>query len=95
MPEMTVKECADKLDNWTFAFIEDINARDFAVSVLRRVASGELVPVVHGYWEKVKFSRGIIACSGCGTYFQERQMAHKDHCPKCGALMDRKDDSHE
>lgn len=88
-------------------YFED--ALKFAASILRRVASGGLTPVIHAHWIEKTSSWNMgcekyLACSNCG----ERQCdTYSDkgntHCDSCGALMDEpvvsqaqdgKDDNH-
>ncbi len=57
------------------------------LTVIEGFPTADVAPVVRGEWEKVRFSRGIMACSACGYYFQESQMPHRNFCPACGARM--------
>lgn len=110
MPDLTPLEAAEKLE-WMAkitevdAFIcnrDDIPLLKQSASYLRRVASGEYAPVIHGRWIH-KDCNGIptenheaaayAECSNCGhTVNNVDQEAER--CPYCGALMDGKDDSH-
>jgi hypothetical protein len=80
-------------DNYDF-----IATLHIAASDERRIANGELVPVVHGNWTK-KYDSGsqnynsdenwYYVCSKCGGW----DKTPKKYCHCCGALMDeeRKD----
>ena len=75
---------------------KDIKALKQAASILRRVASGELKPVVHGRWIK-KYNSGsqnydsdenwYYTCSKCGGNLN----CTTKFCPHCSALMGGKD----
>jgi hypothetical protein len=104
MPEMTAAEAAEKVEsfiNYAGDTLDDalgFNLRrtiGAASSILRRVASGELAPVIHAHWTGGYAHKGDVwtytqpQCSNChnavigGT---------TKYCPSCGALMDGKDD---
>lgn len=57
------------------------------LDVVDDATDADVAPVVHGRWKKVRFSKGIMACSACDFYFQETQMPHRKYCPNCGAEM--------
>jgi hypothetical protein len=42
---------------------------------------------IQGKWKRVRFTKGIIACSECGYYFQDKQTPHRRYCLNCGAKM--------
>jgi hypothetical protein len=65
----------------------------------RRIASGELKPVVHAHWIDTDFinSTGeIYECSNCHKFYNPakkaislgRQEENPAYCSRCGALMD-------
>lgn len=113
MPEMTPIEAAGKLqimacqyshirkNDWEWEAIQQ------AASYLRKIASGEYAPVVHGEWLNFYNDFATAECSECGEcyevspdekpredYFNAFKQFYK-FCPSCGAVMDGKDDSHE
>jgi len=113
--EMTAGEAAEILENMAekdfqsdgthFEADENI-AINYAASILRRVASGELTEVVHAHWfEDTEPADGDIRCSNCGIAWPICVQKYLQHvgvkkwtnflkiCPDCGALMDEKDDS--
>lgn len=82
--------------------VYDQNALRYSASVLRRVASGELAPVVHAHWIKRydtlsqdynSDDNWYYECSKCGGADSEPAK----YCHRCNATMDEsgKDDSHE
>lgn len=75
---------------------DDVRALAQAAADERRIANGELKPLVHGRWKR-QYKSGVIVssgfvCSVCDCWGSEYET---DFCPRCGALMDGKDDSHE
>lgn len=67
-----------------------------AASYLRKIASGEYAPVVHGRWvevdDGVMIGNGThLECSNCRVWSIHRY----SYCRCCGAVMDGKDDTHE
>lgn len=109
MPDLTPLEAAEKLEKEA-GFVERfyryygadglddgyISALRFAASYLRKIAAGEYKQVVHGYWKKVDDGVLIgdgthLECSNCHVWSSHRYA----YCRCCGAVMDRKDDSHE
>ena len=65
MPEMTAADAAEKLEEFIhypklgYAKNEDITLFQYAASILRRVASGELAPVIHAHGQRY--------CENCGA----------------------------
>lgn len=58
------------------------------------IESGELVPVVHGEWEKSDVHNGFLVCSECKNCYIEPNWLDGlrwQYCPNCGAKMDVKD----
>jgi Pyruvate/2-oxoacid:ferredoxin oxidoreductase delta subunit len=116
MSEMTLQECIARLedliqDRKSFftedgdddVFRTDAAALEKAVSMLHKIASGELKPVVHGEWLNFYNDFATAECSECGEcyevspdekpredYFNAFKQFYK-FCPSCGALMDEKD----
>jgi len=109
-PEMTPLEIVENL-----AFIVDAQmikrmgseadelyqSVELATSLLRKIASGEYAPVVHGRWTRQSVNAHRAGYSVCYYNHAECEVnpcglvkAEYDHCPFCGARM-RKDDSHE
>lgn len=102
--EMTAEEAANLLYSLTewgdFKQHEYVDALFKAIAILRKVAAGELVEVVHARWIKDHEASIFGACSKCGVTGR----TDYDYCEGCGALMDAdmrnhisdgKDDSHE
>ena len=110
--EMTAEEAAEILENMAekdfqsdgahFEADENI-AINYAASILRRVASGELRPVVHAHWipdssnpdndpliAMTIEAKMPLRCSYCGGKFIGSE---SKYCGDCGALMDEKDDN--
>lgn len=103
MPEMTPLETAERIKSAAYnlrgfakclrktgraennVLADDV---DLAVSYLRKIASGEYAPVVHGRWEQ-KGTQWPI-CTNCGkpTLSKGYCPAYSDICPSCGAIMD-------
>lgn len=56
------------------------------------IESGELAPVVHGYWQKD--GCGEVVCSACDDFpitdidANPLEGFYPDYCPNCGAKMD-------
>jgi hypothetical protein len=102
--EMNPQEVAEELDlegkyHNECGELHKAHVHIAAASILRRVASGELVPVVHGRWighfeDDSKAGPGQVCCSNCGVKLNV-SFPRGNCCPSCGALMDGKDDSHE
>lgn len=97
MPEMTLLEAAKNLERLANDFEEvgtpgNAKILRYASSILRRVASGEYAPVVHGYWVRINDTQEQM-CSECGQSYDIYAYRQDDytHCPSCGALMDGKD----
>ena len=96
MAEMSATEAAEVLDSLNNSLLSGntTEALNCAVSVLRKVAAGELREVVHGEWtikQDMRDRAGLfirIVCSNCGLQTGEKSK----YCPLCGALME---DSHE
>lgn len=74
-------------------------ALDWAVNMARRVASGELTPVVHAHWRNQGEEEKATGITGTDNYYcsicDQPNDWETNHCPNCGALMDGKDDSHD
>lgn len=81
-----------------------------AASIIRRVASGELKPVVHAHWIKETayvhdgYDYSNVPTFTCSNCRNENEYIHPPYCDQCGALMDEsrdgnsrngKDDSRE
>jgi len=110
MNEMTAEKAQEALN--TLEKIADATFPHFnksmqlPISILRRVASGELAEVVHAHWIPVAKECYDITddeqypaykyCSHCKI--SQKWPDHFNHCPNCGADMrqteDGKDDSH-
>lgn len=98
--EMTAEEAAKLLENMAkdreWLAIDSIKCRvlRYAASALRRVASGELAPVVHAHWKKADGWPGPAECSNCGADAPCDENGNErltKRCPDCGALMGGKD----
>lgn len=67
-----------------------------AASYLRKIASGEYAPVVHGTWITNSDYPDTVICSVCGcgenVWWADNGTSH---CPYCGAIMDGKEPTHE
>lgn len=103
MPEMTPQNVAERLykraSNPNVARLVFI--QDEELELLRRVASGELAPVIHAHWiVNTDDFTPKKRCSACG--YNKPIIAGENvgqepdtHCPSCDALMDGKEDNHE
>ena len=49
------------------------------------VSAADVVPVVHGRWERMKAYCTQYVCSECGDIWPDFR---SDYCPNCGARMD-------
>jgi hypothetical protein len=54
----------------------------------------DVVEVVHGCWEEVKYIEGCLnpykhTCSRCGKSYFDNNSNNYPFCPLCGAKMDR------
>ncbi|WP_195200536.1 hypothetical protein [Faecalispora jeddahensis] len=61
-----------------------------AASYLRKIASGEYAPVVHGRW--IESDTGWYHCSNCGDScgaLGDETPYKSERCPLCGAVMDK------
>lgn len=72
----------------------DIKVLRFAASYLRKIASGEYAPVVHGRWEnptisETNFKNPYYFCSNCGNAVRPKKQSK--YCSFCGAVMDGKE----
>lgn len=97
MPEMTPQDIADCLE--TITERRETNKMQETVAMqaanyIRRIANGELRPVVHAHWIAYKRSYVIpypgideYKCSNCGC----RRSVKSKYCKDCGALMDEKE----
>lgn len=71
---------------------------EIAASLLRKIASGEYAPVVHGRWVKQNCQVGEVeyVCSLCRgdapAEYGQYTWIQSEHCPSCGALMDESRD---
>lgn len=87
---------ADCMDEIGDSEPDDIRALRSSAVDERKIANGELKPVVHGRWEELG---GFRHCSKCGHTeykdFRVVQDMKPIYCSQCGTLMDGKDDSHE
>jgi len=97
MNKMTAGKAAGILENEIKNFdmkmpisAEECIRRDtiqFAASILRRVASGELAEVVYAHWNRInRMATGLsneFRCSKCGWSVKDATK----HCPNCGAIM--------
>ena len=103
---ITVKDALEILENCPvksgIAYIP-FEVKNVAASILRRVASGELRPVVHAHWipdssnpdndpliAMTIEAKMPLRCSYCGGKFIGSE---SKYCGDCGALMDEKDDN--
>jgi DNA-directed RNA polymerase subunit RPC12/RpoP len=71
-------------------------ALEYAASIMRKYAAGELVDVVHGRWvqDDDGFDDFAYACSVCGAEIESKysiQEMELYYCQSCGAIMDEKD----
>lgn len=65
------------------------------VQILEDIPAADVVPVVHGTWERIPYSfAGGYRCSCCGQKTMENFWLY---CPNCGAKMDgeRKENCNE
>jgi DNA-directed RNA polymerase subunit RPC12/RpoP len=109
MLEMTAASAAENLERLAKDFEEvgtpgNAKILRFAASVLRRVASGELAPVIHAHWEWFERQNGNPLdgidydwgwrCSKCkeelepDDYDSPKNPPKIKRCPYCDALMD-------
>lgn len=57
-----------------------------AMQVIDELPLADVVPVIHGMWEKIPYSfAGGYRCSCCGQKTMENFWLY---CPNCGAKMD-------
>lgn len=103
VPEMTPLEAAQRIEEHNlihsrkephaFFITQSLN---LAASLLRKIASGEYAPVVHGRWvySRTESEFSVSKCSVCRKErFAISEVVTKGKfCPSCGALMDGKDD---
>ena len=111
MAEMSAKEAVEILEKeigYATAVNESIkavlvkpnviDAERYALSLCRKLASGELREVVHGHWNHTSRpnedcmggSHDVIECSVCNEDYDSEY----DFCPSCGNPMDGKDGGH-
>lgn len=97
--EMTPAEAAEQLEKVKknpWMSVKDADAIAYASSVLRKLAAGKMVEVVHGEWSEYRRyeltpSLNGYQCSVCKSVVQYQTK----YCYSCGARMDGKDGSHE
>lgn len=91
MPEMTLLEAAEIIMNTHGVGTSKRNmAECMAASYLRKIASGEYAPVVHGRW--IESDTGWYHCSNCGDScgaLGDETPYKSERCPLCGAVMDK------
>ena len=94
MPEITPLEAAEKLkeiaerEEWLDCENPNVEPLKLAATYLRKIASGDYVPVVHGRWAAEH------RCNRCGKEpYRKSDRDMPKYCPSCGALMDGKDDT--
>lgn len=103
VPEMTPLELAKGLEvtaMWRAKCPDKGDGKLFreAASYLRKIASGEYAPVVHGRWVKQNCQVGEVeyVCSLCRgdapAEYGQYTWIQSEHCPSCGALMDESRD---
>lgn len=96
MPEMSPLEAAQRIEEHNlihsskephaFFITQSLN---LAASLLRKIASGEYEPVVHGRW--IESDTSWYHCSVCGDScgaLGDDTPYRSKRCPLCGALMD-------
>lgn len=62
---------------------------DEVESIIDRVPSADVVPVVHAHWKDNK--NGTVSCSRCLTWFQKEREPYLRFCGYCGAKMVREE----
>ncbi|WP_195200621.1 hypothetical protein [Faecalispora jeddahensis] len=99
MPEMTPLEAAKNLEYIDKAVLIKGIGRQYdnlrasvtvAASYLRKIASGEYAPVVHGRW--IESDTGWYHCSNCGDScgaLGDETPYKSERCQLCGAVMDK------
>lgn len=61
---------------------------DGVYAVIAAFPAADVVPVVHGRWEKVRKSSGTWMCSACGVKVGAFLAGCSEYCYHCGAKMD-------
>lgn len=105
MAEMSAKEAAERLKFMAKRYTDKPEIRRTllcAATLCRKVAAGALREVVHGRWQEYSGAdKGFHFCSNCEAQafnFDDEGLPVEilsEHCYRCGALMDEKEDSHE
>lgn len=84
LPQLEAWGCCCEGEDYAFVPVADV------IQALRQAEAqtGEVEPVVHGYWILRGADRrgrgGIWMCSACGEYEKYKKI----RCPYCGAKMD-------
>ena len=88
--EELLKECIEH-EEWIDCESPRISGLKNALEIVRKVANGDLVEVVHAHWIKQKCQGDYGICSECGCRIPWIPKNYI-YCPNCGALMDGKDE---
>ncbi len=85
--EATIK-AMEKVDYTAIADDADSCKADYLREIIESVPAADVVPVVHGRWEKTEapFMNECEDCSVCG--YRTVWGYRFNHCPNCGAKMD-------
>lgn len=67
----------EKYDNW-----------NEIIDTLENFSTTDVVPVVHGNWEKLDWIKSGLRCSNCFHVFKKELLWKDNYCPNCGARMD-------
>lgn len=98
--EMNAAEAAEVLEGTDFVEERAQEAIDYAASLCRKLAAGELREVRHAEWKLVSAGTrcNLVKCTNCGhsvavtnTVPLDEWRASRPYCDQCGALMDEKD----
>lgn len=100
--EMTAEEAARRIEDYNRVHYAKEGERahyitialNYAASVLRKVAAGELREVVNARWIQLNNTQKHY-CNNCGVDFDLYAYCKADfkYCPSCGAVMGKEADN--